>query len=142
MDSNSKRDIILSHNSNPTNREIPSDSAYIKVNSSNESCIDNIDLYIKIENDMIKDIKFEGVACAISISSTSIMITNLIGKSITEALVYIKEFENMVDESEYNANILNEAVVYSDINKQQNRKVCALLPYVGIKKVLEANKNN
>ncbi len=137
MDENIKREIILDHYQNPRHRGLGEDDTYKKVNSNNESCIDNIDLYVKIENDLIKDIQFNGEACAISTSSTSIMIENLIGKTIAEAKKYINNFENMVNEKEYDENLLQEGIVYQDIYKQNNRKTCATLPYVGIKKILD-----
>ena len=74
-----KREIILDNYSHPTNKTSDGTEGYIKVNSNSESCIDNIDLYIKIEDNIIKDIKFDGEACAISTASTSIMIKNMIG---------------------------------------------------------------
>ncbi len=137
MDSDIKRDIIMEHYSHPKNRHRNETDEYLKVNTNNSSCIDNLDIYIKINNGVIEDISFDGEACAISISSTSIMITNLIGKKIEEALDYINNFEAMVNEEDYNGELLNEAIVYSDIYKQNNRKNCALLPYKGIKKALE-----
>lgn len=140
MDENVRREIILDHYQNPKNKEVVEDERYIKVNSNNESCIDNIDMYILIDEGMIKDIKFDGEACAISTSSTSIMITNLIGKTISEAKEYIENFDAMVNERIYNEEILKEGIVYNTIYKQGNRKTCALLPYKGIKKVLEEYK--
>lgn len=137
MDENVRREIILDHYQNPKNKETIEDVRYIKVNSNNESCIDNINLYILIEEGTIKDIKFDGEACAISTSSTSIMITNLIGKMVKEAKEYIDNFDAMVNEREYNEEILNEGIVFNTIYKQGNRKTCATLPYKGIKKVLE-----
>ena len=136
MDENVRREIILDHYQNPKNKEIVQDNRYIKVNSNNESCIDNIDLYILIEEGIVKDIKFQGEACAISTSSTSIMITNLIGKTIKEAIEYINNFEAMVNEQGYDEELLKEGIVYNEIYKQSNRKTCALLPYKGIKKIL------
>ena len=135
MDEEVKREIILEHYQNPLHRHI-SDDSYEKVNTNNESCIDNIDLYIDIDGDIIKDISFEGEACAISISSTSIMIQNLIGKNIKEALEYIDNFEKMTNGENYNEDLLKEANVYNEIYKQNSRKTCATLPYRGIKKVL------
>ena len=131
------REIILENATHPENRETVDNPQYIKVNSNNESCIDNIDIYVLYEDGIIKDIKFNGEACAISTSSTSIMITNLIGKTLEEAQEYIKNFENMVNEEEYNPDILNEGLAYNEIYKQNNRKTCALLPYVGIKKIIK-----
>ena len=141
MDPELKREIIMDNYLNPKNKEVVNDPSYEKVNSNNESCIDNIDIYVKITDDMIEDIKFAGEACAISTSSTSIMIGNLIGMSVKEALNYIDNFDNMVNEKEYNEDVLNEAIVYNDIYKQNNRKHCALLPYIGIKKILEKHLN-
>lgn len=142
MDAELKREIIMDHYSNPKNRVRTEDPDYIKFNTNNSSCIDNLDIYLKIKDGIIEDIVFDGEACAISISSTSIMITNLIGKSIDEAMEYITSFEAMLNEEEYNKEILNEAIVYEDIYKQSNRKTCAFLPYKGIKKALEDYKKN
>ena len=48
MDNELRREIIMDNYQYPYNREVPSDlEGYIKVNSNNESCIDNIDIYIK-----------------------------------------------------------------------------------------------
>lgn len=141
MDSNIKRTIILDNYENPYNRGLTNDSSFDKVNANNESCIDNLDLEIKVENGVISDMHFDGEACAISTSATSIMLKNLIGKTIDEALEFINEYENMIDEKEYNADILEEAVVYSDTYKQPSRKKCALLSYLSIKEYLLNVKN-
>ncbi len=140
MDENLRREIIMEHYQNPRNKKECQDSTYEKVNTNNESCIDNLDIYVKIEDEKIKDICFNGEACAISTSSCSIMITNLIGKTIEEAKNFIQNFEHMILEEDYEETILNEAIVYNEIYKQNNRKNCALLPYQGIKKILEQQK--
>ena len=137
MDENLKREIIMEHYQNPLNRRVIEDDSYIKVNTNNASCIDNLDIYIKFEDNVIKDIAFTGEACAISISSTSIMIENLIGKTVDEARIIIDNFENMVNEKEYDESVLNNALVYSDIYKQNSRKTCATLPYRGIRQALD-----
>jgi nitrogen fixation NifU-like protein len=74
MDSNMKRSIILEHYQNPYHKGFIDDNTYKKANVNNESCIDNIDLQMKIEDNKIKDIRFQGEACAISTSATSIII--------------------------------------------------------------------
>ncbi len=137
MDSNLKRSIILQHYQNPMNKGLIEDDSYTKINMNNESCIDEINLMLKIENNIIKDIKFDGEACAISTSSSSIMIETLIDKTVVEALEIINNFENMISEKEYSEEILEQAIVYDEIYKQPNRKKCALLSWWGVKKVLE-----
>ena len=139
MNDEVKREIIMEHYQNPLHRHV-SDDSYIKVNTNNESCIDNIDIYVKLEDGIIQDISFEGEACAISISSTSIMIQNLIGKTVEEAKEYIKNFDNMINEKEYDKEVLNDALVYDNIYKQNSRKSCAFLPYRGILKALDKYK--
>ena len=131
-----KREIILDHYSNPRNKKDINDSKYIKENTRNTSCIDNLDIYVKIKNNVIEDIAFNGEACAISISSASIMCCNLIGKSLDEAKKYVNNFESMLNNEIYDASLLKEAVVYED-TKNTSRKTCAWLPYDAIKKILE-----
>lgn len=141
MDSNLKREIILENYQNPKNKGLLNDKTYMKVNMNNESCIDEVNLEVKIENDIIKDIRFDGEACAISTSSTSIMISVLIGKTLKEAETILQNFVNMIDEKPYDKSVLEEAIVYDDIYKNPNRKKCALLSWWGIEKILNQIKN-
>lgn len=137
MDTEFKKEIILDNYQNPFNKDGDDSLGYEKVNSNSESCIDDIDLYVKVEDGIVKDVHFNGEACAISTASTSIMLKNIIGKSVKDALKYIDNFDNMIEEKEYDEDMLNEAIAFDEIYKQQNRKTCVILPYVGIKKILE-----
>lgn len=65
------------------------------------------------------------------------MITNLIGKTVEEAKKYVQNFEAMIEEKAYDEELLEEALAYNEVYKQNNRKNCALLPYKGIRKVLD-----
>jgi len=137
MNDELKKEIILENYSNPSNYEKVEDESYDKYNTNNDSCVDNLNFYIKIDGDIIKDLKFEGEACAISKASSSIFTDNIIGKSIEEAITYISEFENMIDQKTYSEEILHDACCFCDIYKQNNRRNCAYLPYRGLKKYLE-----
>lgn len=140
MNQNLRRSIILEHYQNPVNKGLIKDDNYILVNTNNESCIDEINLMVKLENDKIVDARFDGEACAICTSSTSIMIDTIIGKTIDEAINILNNFKNMIDEEDYNPDILEQAIVYDDIYKQANRKKCALLPWWGLEKVINKVK--
>ncbi|HIS12770.1 MAG TPA: SUF system NifU family Fe-S cluster assembly protein [Candidatus Onthocola stercoravium] len=131
-----KREVIMDHYSNPRNRRRINDGKYVVENTRNSSCIDNLDIYVNIQNDKIEDITFEGEACAISVSSASIMTSNLKGKTVEEAILYIANMEAMLNDKDYNSSILKEAVVYED-TKNTSRKTCAWLPYEAVKKILE-----
>lgn len=137
MDPNIRREIILDNYQNPLNRGLVDDSNSITLNTNNESCIDNLDIQYQLEDGIIKDIHFDGEACAISTSATSIMIRLLIGKSREEALQILTQYENMLDEKPYNKEILGELNVYDEIYKQPNRKKCAFLPFESLKKVID-----
>lgn len=137
MDNNLKRTIILEHFQNPKNKGLIKDDTYKFINMNNESCIDEINLMVKINNNKIEDIRFDGEACAICTSSTSIMIDTLVGKTVEEVKDILINFLNMIDEKEYDEKKLEQAIVYNDISKQPNRKKCALLPWWGIEKILK-----
>ena len=140
MDQNLKREIILEHYQNPVNKGLINDDSYILVNTNNESCIDEINLVVKVEKNKIVDARFDGEACAICTSSTSVMINTIIGKTLDEAIEIYKNFNQMLNEQEYNSEILEEANAYDDIYKQPNRKKCALLPWWGFEKVVNQIK--
>jgi len=136
MDTNLKRSIMLEHYQHPKNRGLIDDDTYLTTNMNSESCIDEINLMVKIENNIIVDVRFDGEACAICTSSTSIMIDTLLGKTIEEVKEIYYNFENMIEEKEYDKEILEQAIVYDEIYKQGKRKKCALLPWWGINKII------
>ena len=140
MDPILKREIMLDNYNNPTNRGLIDDDSYIKVNTNNESCIDNLDISYKIENGIITDIRFDGEACAISTSATSIMIKMMMGKTLEEAVAIANNYHNMLDGKEYDKELLGELCVYDEIYKQVNRKRCAYLPFESLNKIIEEIK--
>lgn len=136
MDKDIKRSIILDNYQNPNNKRV-SGTDYIKINTRNVSCIDNLDIYLKIENDIIKDVSFEGEACVISISSTNILSNLLIGKTKEDGIYLIDNYLKMNYEEEYDKEVLKELLVFDDTSRQPSRIKCATLSANGIKKFLE-----
>ena len=141
MDENLKREIILDNYQNPENKELIDDDSYLKVNQASESCIDNLDFMMKIENNTIVDVRYDGEACAISTSASSIMSRALIGKSVDEAKKILINYKNMIEDKECDKELLGELNVYDNINKQPNRIKCALLPEEAIDKMLGGLEN-
>lgn len=147
MDRELRREIIIDNYENPTNKvrindEVVEKENFIKINTNSESCIDNVDLFVKIDNDIITDLYFDGEACAISTSATSIMIKMFLGKDIKEAQLIIDNYYNMIEEKDYDETILEELNAYVDISKQPNRKKCAMLPFDALLKAIDVyNKN-
>ena len=52
------------------------------------------------------------------------------------AIKIYKNFNQMLNEENYDEDILEQAIAYDDIYKQPNRKKCALLPWWGFEKVV------
>lgn len=142
MDRNLRREILLDNYQNPFHKGLVEDEGheYIKNNTNSVSCIDNVDIMYKIKDGVIEDIYFDGEACTISTSATSIMIRTLIGKTVDEARVYLKNYEAMINEEPYDKELLGELNVYDEIYLQPNRKKCALLPFESLRRVLEEIK--
>ena len=115
MDQELKREILLDNYSNPFHKETK--DGFLKANANNISCIDDINVFIKIEDNKIVDAYFDGEACAISTASTSIMIKKIIGMTIKEARKYIENFDNMVNEKEYDKENMDEALAFDEIYK-------------------------
>ena len=141
MDSNLRREIIVDNYQNPVNRKKIDDDTFIVASTISDSCIDNITLYVKFKDDIIEDIYFDGEACAITTSATSIMIKKLIGQSIDYANTIMENYYNMIDEKEYDEKLLGELNAYSEIYMQPNRKKCAIFPFETLKKVFKKYKD-
>ena len=137
MDKETKREIILDNYQNPTNRGLVEDATYKKANTRSSSCIDNIDLMMKIEDGKVVDACFDGEACAICTSSTSIIVKSLIGKSVDEAKYIIKNYQNMINEEDYDPEVLGELNAFDEIYLQPARKNCALLSSKSAVKILD-----
>lgn len=137
LDNTLLRQIIMDHYENPRNHKLVDDKSYKTINMDSETCIDNIDIQAKIENDVIKDIRFDGEACAICTASTSIMSELLIGKSIDEAKKIIENFNNMIYEKDYDADLIEDGIAFMNTHKQANRIKCATLGWLGIEKIID-----
>ena len=141
MDSNIRREIIIDNYQNPVNRKKIDDDSFIVASTISDSCIDNITLYVKFKDDVIMDMYFDGEACAITTSATSIMIKKLIGKTIDDAYDLMNNYYNMIDEREYDKEVLGELNAYEEIYMQPNRKKCAIFPFETLKKVFDKYKD-
>src|SRR3989338_797482 len=89
------QELILDHSKKPRNfrsMERPSQ----KTEGYNPLCGDRYTLYLSIEDNVIKDISFEGSGCAISKASASMMTTSVKGKTLDHANELFRHFHKMV----------------------------------------------
>lgn len=111
---------------------------YVTANANSPSCIDNLTALIKIKDNKINDIKFTGVGCAISTSSTDLMCSLIKDKSLINAKEIIENYLNMIDNKPYDKDLISVLNVYHNVNQQVNRINCAK---VGIKAIRQAIEN-
>ena len=78
------RDVIVDHNRNPRNfRAMP--AADRKAEGFNPLCGDRLTLYVKIEDDRVADVSFDGSGCAISVASASMLTESVKGRTVRQA---------------------------------------------------------
>lgn len=124
-------DLIMEHSMNSYNKKQLENPDY-EEKGHNPNCGDEITLELKLDGNKIKDLAFLGHGCAISQSSTSIMIDTLKGKTIDEAKEIIKTFIEMIkrettDEKELEK--LEDAIAFRNIANMPARVKCALLAW-------------
>lgn len=131
-------DLIMEHSMNSYNKK-EMENPDKKEKGYNPSCGDEIELSIKLDGDVIKDITFTGQGCAISQASTSIMIDVLKGKTLEEAKEIIKTFIDMIkreDLSKQDLEKLEDAIAFKNVANMPARVKCALLAWHTIEKMI------
>ena len=134
------RSIIMDHSSNPMNKHLPKGEGYDKVHMHSDNCIDDLDIYFKVEGDKITDACFEGIACTISLSSTDIMCDLMKGKTRQEALYMIEQYQHMMHEEPFDDEVLDEAIVFINTSKQAARIRCATIGWNAANAILKEEK--
>ena len=131
------RQIIMDHYEYPRNHELSEDEGYLAKHMASASCIDDIHVQAKLNNNVIEDIRFDGIACTISTASTSIMSELLQGKTTTEAKAIIDAYYAMINGEPYDSELLQEAVAFHTVGKQANRIKCATIGWEAMKQIIE-----
>ena len=136
------REIIMDHYEYPRNHSLVDAPDYLTAHMASESCIDDIHVQAKIENGIIEDVAFDGVACTISTASTSIMTELVKGKTLPEAKEIMDEYFKMIDGQPYDEDMLQEAVALQGVSKQANRIKCATIGWKAISQMIEESETN
>lgn len=132
----------MEHSTNsPYKKEIKQPTC--SVHAHNPSCGDDITLNIKIDGGKIVDASFGGSGCAISQSSTSIMIETLLGKSVEDAKHIVDVFISMIDRKEISKEdkkLLKNARAFESVRNMPARVKCALLAWKTAQDILSKQK--
>ncbi|MEI6805015.1 MAG: SUF system NifU family Fe-S cluster assembly protein [Myxococcaceae bacterium] len=122
------QELILDHNQHPHHYgELPGYTH--TAHGHNPLCGDELDLYLVIENNHIKDIRFIGEGCAISKASASIMTDELVGKTLEEATEIFEDFHSLLTEEGSQGLKLQKAGVFSGVREFPIRVKCATLAW-------------
>ncbi|HSC07858.1 MAG TPA: SUF system NifU family Fe-S cluster assembly protein [Steroidobacteraceae bacterium] len=94
------RDVIIDHNRSPRNfgRLEPADA---HAEGFNPLCGDRLDLYLALDGDRIRDLRFEGKGCAISVASASLMTEALKGRTRADAQRYFDAVHGLLTRADH-----------------------------------------
>lgn len=123
------QEVIFDHNRHPRNFGKLAD-ANRRADGNNPLCGDSLSLYLKVENDVITDIRFEGMGCAISTASASLMTERLKGMKVADAEGLFRKFHAVVTESgEGEGPELGKLSVLTGVRDYPARVKCATLAW-------------
>lgn len=130
--------VILDHNKSPRNfrvMETPTQEA----DGHNPLCGDILHVYLTVEDDIVKDVSFQGSGCAISKASASLMTSIIKGKSKEEAEELFEKFHDLVTgQLEENPDVddLGKLAVFAGVQEFPVRVKCASLAWHTMKTAL------
>jgi nitrogen fixation protein NifU and related proteins len=134
--------VILDHNKKPRNFH-RLENANRTAEGYNPLCGDQLNVYVELENEQIKDIGFEGSGCAISKASASMMTQSVKGKSKPEAEQLFDEFHRMATgelDEENDPNHLGKLKIFAGVREFPARVKCATLSWHTLHAALEGQE--
>jgi nitrogen fixation NifU-like protein len=136
-------DLIMDHIKNARNYLVP-DDVNRKAAGANPLCGDELNLYLKIENDRIENIAFQCACCGISMASASIMTGMIKGKNTAEARALLRTFVALL--RDHTASSLHDATreqraILDTVQKFPSRNRCAALPWATLEGALDNSQD-
>jgi nitrogen fixation NifU-like protein len=124
------QEILLEHNSKPRNFRKLEDANH-SADGYNPLCGDQITLYLKVEDDVITDVGFQGKGCAISRASASMMTQSVKGQKLEKAEEIFDEFHKMLTSpgADLDYDKLGDLDMLSGVAEYPARIKCAVLAW-------------
>lgn len=132
--------VILDHSRSPRNFQ-KLEVANRVAEGHNPLCGDRVTVYVLLENDVIRDISFQGSGCAISKASASMMTASLKGKTKAEAEKLFAQFHEMITTGKSDPADLGKLAAFGGVNKFPARVKCAALPWHALVATLNGKEN-
>jgi nitrogen fixation NifU-like protein len=135
------QDIILEHYKRPRNQGALAD-ATVDVRMNNPTCGDEVHLFLKVEDGVVRGVAFEGEGCSISQSSISMMTQILKDRPVEEGLRLAARFTEMMhgDEGAAKDKELRDARALAGVSKFPTRVKCALLGWNAFEEAVRGGK--
>ena len=133
------QELIVDHSKRPRNFGELEDSSH-EASGYNPLCGDKIKLFLKIEDGVIREVKFIGAGCAISTASASLMTETLKGRTLAQAEVLFETFHFMLTSPKDMGSAhegLGKLAVFSGVNEYPARVKCATLAWHTLKNAIE-----
>ena len=131
--------LILDHNRHPRNFQQPA-AANRHAEGYNPLCGDRFSVYLQVEDGLLRDVGFQGMGCAISKASASLMTASVKGKTIAEAGRLFASFHHLVTDGEAPAARmeLGKLSVFAGVREFPVRVKCASLAWHTLQAALDA----
>jgi nitrogen fixation NifU-like protein len=130
------REVILDHNKRPRNFGELADANRV-IDGVNPLCGDKLTLYLKVEGDTVRDIKFKGSGCAISVASSSLMTERVKGSSVATTLELFDKVHDLLTGAEAEpAADLDKLAALAGVRDYPTRVKCASLAWHALKAAL------
>ena len=101
----------------------------------NPICGDRFDLYIDINESLLKEIFFEGFGCTLSNASTSMMARELEGQTKEEGIKLASHFIDSIESN--SASNIEGMQAFNEPEHFKGRTDCILLSWIALKNYLE-----
>lgn len=133
------QEIILEHNRKPKNFRVM-DDANRKVEGHNPLCGDQMTLWLKLDDGRISDVSFQGIGCAISKASASMMTAAVKGKTADEARALAEHMHDIfIGKVKIDAEreALGSLASLGGVSQFPLRVKCASLPWHALRSALD-----
>ncbi len=131
------RDVILDHNRNPRNFGALQ-TADAQADGHNPLCGDRLTVFLKLRDDRVEDVRFEGKGCAISTASASLMTESVKGKSKADIQALFERVHKLLTKHEAAADpSLGKLAALSGVREYPARVKCASLCWHTLNAALE-----
>ena len=132
------QNVILEHNRSPRNYRVM-DDADRQAEGNNPLCGDQLTVWLKLDGDVISEVSFQGLGCAISRASASLMTAAVKGKSRREVEELFERFHRLVTGTPESGGpeTLGKLAVFSGVSEYPIRVKCASLAWHTMKAALQ-----